>query len=381
VVSLSQPSNEQTNRAVVASPARFPLRHTGFLAAYTMTASVFIANHTGGVIPFLTPVIAFMLIPIFDVIAGADEWNAAPEDEPVLENKLVYRLLLWTWAPVQVALILYSAWGFSTQGRGPVLLISSVLASGITAGGFGITIAHELGHRSNPMDRWAARILLACVCYLHFTVEHNRGHHIHVATPRDPATARFGESFWRFFLRTVPQQYASAWRLENERVRKRHGRALHPRNRMIAFSFVPPAIASALYLWLGPMGVLFFFAQSVVAFGLLEVVNYIEHYGLRRRETEPGVYERVQPHHSWNASFLFSNWLLFGLQRHADHHANAGRRYQILRHIPGGPQLPAGYPTMIPIPLVPPLWRAIMDKRAIEARRAAGTWHDDTAGD
>lgn len=362
--------------AATSSSVRFPIRHLGFLTGYVLVAAVFGGMYFAGTAPWIAIVIGFVLVPTVDVLLGRDPRNVDVTAERELSSKRYYSLLLWLWAPFQLTLFVYAVWRFSTVDDAALVRLATVVSVGITTGAFGITIAHELGHRSGTLDKLCTRILLGTVCYLHFTVEHNRGHHIRVATFPDPATARLGESFWAFLVRTLPGQYASAWHLENERLRRRHKPALHVTNQMIWFTLAPFVIALALAAWLGPLGAIFFFGQAAVAVGILEAVNYIEHYGLVRRELEPGVFERVTPMHSWNASWPLSNWLLFSLQRHADHHANAGRRYQVLRHIDDGPQLPAGYPTMIPLALVPPLWHLVMDKRAIEARKAAGTWHD-----
>lgn len=353
---------------------RFPIRHIGFLAAYGFVLGVFIAQHLLGSTPWLAAILGFGLVPVVDLVLGRDVTNLSEPEERALAGRAVYQVLLWAWAPIQLALLAYASWRFTRADAGLAAQLGLVVSAGITTGAFGITIAHELGHRSGTVDKLMTTLLLGSVCYLHFTVEHNRGHHVRVATPHDPATARLGEGFWRFLVRTVPGQYRSAWHLENERLRKRGVRALSTKNRMVWFSLWPLVATAAMVAWLGPKGALFFVGQSLVAIGLLEAVNYLEHYGLLRRELSPGVYERVTPLHSWNASWPLSNALLFSLQRHADHHANAGRRYPILRHLDDGPQLPAGYPTMILLALVPPLWRRVMDPRAIEARKAAGTW-------
>jgi alkane 1-monooxygenase len=205
---------------------------------------------------------------------------------------------------------------------------------------------------------------------MHFYIEHNRGHHVAVATPEDPATARKNESFYAFWIRSVFGGYMHAWSLENESLRRKGIQVFHWRNNMIWFGILPIifcgsltaifSYTSGMVLWEIPV---FFFSQSLLAFTLLELVNYVEHYGIIRKELSPGRYERVNPIHSWNASQLISNFFLFQLQRHSDHHANAIKRYQVLNHYDVSPQLPFGYPTMILIATFPPLWFAMMNKR------------------
>lgn len=358
----------------------FSFRDVGFLTAYALVAVVILGNHYAGASTALAPLVAFGLIPLVDAWLGVDVQNPAPAQVGARERAGGFRAILYLWVPVQVGLLAYSAWRFSALDLGAAARAGFLVSTGIATGGIGITIAHELGHRSHGLDRWGARVLLTSVCYGHFTVEHNRGHHIRVATPHDPATARLGESVWWFFLRNLPQQYLSAWRLEIARLSSRGLPALHPHNRMLWYSLSVPAFGAAFFLAFGPLGAVFFYAQSLVAIFLLECVNYIEHYGLLRKELEPGRYERVSTWHSWNASFRISNWLLFRLQRHADHHAHAGRRYQVLRHLDDAPQLPASYPAMILLALVPPLWRRVMDPRVRAVRERCGTSRDAPAG-
>jgi alkane 1-monooxygenase len=205
---------------------------------------------------------------------------------------------------------------------------------------------------------------------MHFYIEHNRGHHVYVATPEDPATARKNETFYHFWYRSVVGSYRHAWQLEKESRKRKNKATWSASNEMIRFALLPLifclmlTVVGSLYLesvaWQIPV---FFFSQSLLAFTLLELVNYVEHYGIQRRQISPGVYERVNPLHSWNASHLISNFFLFQLQRHSDHHAYAYKRYQVLNHYDESPQLPFGYPTMIIIALLPPVWFALMNKR------------------
>jgi alkane 1-monooxygenase len=246
----------------------------------------------------------------------------------------------------------------------------------LVTGGIGITVAHELGHRSEKIEQRYSKILLMTVCYMHFFIEHNRGHHVRVATPDDPATSRKGESFYGFWWRSVTQGYLSAWHLELERLKKKGQGFWSLSNQMIWFQFFPIAFIvfffglfsfiQGRWVWEVPA---FFFVQSFLAFSLLELVNYLEHYGMERAKLPSGQYEKVTPIHSWNASQLVSNFLLFQLQRHSDHHAYAHKRYQVLDHNEASPQLPAGYSAMIILACIPPLWFAVMDSRLSDWQR------------
>ena len=228
-------------------------------------------------------------------------------------------------------------------------------------------VAHELVHRVNSrLEPLLGRALLMTVCYMHWGIEHVVGHHRMVSTPEDPTSSRRGESFYAFWPRTVFGTMRSAVDIYAKKL-KRQGRSpMDPRNPLFQDIALPLLLGAGLGLAFGPLAVGFFFCQAVVAFSLLELVNYVEHYGLARKELSPGKYERVSPLHSWNASHWLTNRLLFMLQRHSDHHANPALRYQQLRHFDESPQLPAGYATMILLALVPPLWRRVMDPRIPE---------------
>jgi alkane 1-monooxygenase len=231
--------------------------------------------------------------------------------------------------------------------------------------GVAINTAHELGHKRASLERWLSRVALAQSGYGHFFIEHNRGHHVRVATPEDPASSRFGESFYAFLPRTVLGSLRSAWELEAVRLRRVGAPVLGPRNDILgawAMSFVLFGLLAAVF---GPAVIPLLALQAVVGFSLLEVVNYLEHYGLLRLRREDGRYERTRPEHSWNSNSAASNVLLYHLQRHSDHHANPVRRYQALRHVEAAPQLPTGYAGMIVLALLPPLWRRVMDDRVL----------------
>ena len=248
--------------------------------------------------------------------------------------------------------------------------IGGTVAVGISGGAFGIVVAHELMHQRR-VERWLSRVLMSSVTYAHFCVEHVQGHHVLVATPADPASAPPGQGLYRFLVRSTLGGWRSAWRVEVARLKRKGHAVLHPRNRILQDLIVSAGLgAGAVLLW-GWVGLLFFFAQSAIAILQLEAINYIEHYGLQRREVSPGVYEAASTRHSWNTHQRLTNDALFNLGRHADHHNFAGRRYQLLRHEPAAPQMPAGYAAMVLLAFVPPLWRRVMDPRAAAAMAAA----------
>lgn len=346
------------------------MRRLGYFSAFSLPLMVVFGHYLGGPFQFLNVAFVFVIIPLLDEWVGKDRYNIPKSEVQAVSDDQFFKWVTYAWVYVQLALVVWGAWVVSTQSYSGLEWIGFTLSVALTTGGIGITVAHELGHKKSATERFYAKFLLMMVCYMHFYIEHNRGHHVRVATPEDPATARRGETFYAFWLRAVFVGYAHAWQLENDRLRRNGWPILSIQNEMIRFTVLP--LIFVLLMWLGISFLsgqnawqvfVFFFVQSFLAFTLLELVDYIEHYGIVRKSTADGRYERVNPLHSWNANHLVSNFFLFQLQRHSDHHAHAIKRYQVLDHLDESPQLPFGYPTMILMALVPPLWFGVMDKK------------------
>ncbi|MBD0322942.1 MAG: alkane 1-monooxygenase [Aldersonia sp.] len=319
------------------------------------------------------PILIYILIPIADVFFGPDGQNPPDEVMEHLENDKYYRYLTYAYIPLQfVSLILacylitadHLSWLGIDGGLGLVDKIGLAISIGCV-GGIGINTAHELGHKKVDLERWMSRIALAQSAYGHFYIEHNRGHHVRVATPEDPASSRVGETFWAFWPRTVAGGVRSAWRLEQQRLERLGKRPWTLRNDVLSAWLMTAVLFVALVAVFGIELLPYLIVQAVVGFSLLEAVNYLEHYGLRREKTASGRYERPAPAHSWNSDHVVTNIFLYHLQRHSDHHAYPTRRYQTLRSWDGAPNLPAGYATMILLAYFPPLWRRVMDKRVL----------------
>lgn len=347
-----------------------PFKKIAFLWSYSLIAVIVGTYYLfGPAWAFAGVIYTYVVIPILDRLLGDDRTNlerAAYED---VLNDRYFDALVYSFVYLQYALI---GWGCyvlvfgSLTGWQQVGLIYSI---GIFGGGI-INVAHELGHRSSRVAQFHAKAALLSVCYMHFIIEHNRGHHVNVATPMDPATSRKNQTLYAFWRQTLIGSYRSAWRIEKGLLKKA-GRPVWSRyNNMLWFAALPILFGALLtagfsawaghVVWVVPV---FFLSESLIAILLLESVNYIEHYGIVRKEIKPGRYERVNPLHSWNASQLVSNLVLFQLQRHSDHHAYAARPYQVLRHFDEAPQLPFGYSLMILISYIPPLWFALMNPR------------------
>jgi len=323
-----------------------------------------LADATGnGLFWWWGPFFVFAVMPVLDVVAGVDRSNPREEDVPRLETDPFYQWVANLFLPLQYAGLLASAWLLTRGGLSTVDKAGLTLTVGMVAG-IAIANAHELGHKKEAVQKWLAKIVLVQSCYGHFVTEHNRGHHVRVATPEDPASARLGESFWAFWPRTVVGGLRSSWHLEKTRLQREGGSPWTLRNDVLGAWLLTAAVWAALVAGFGTALLPWLALQAVVGFSLLEVVNYLEHYGLLRQKVGDR-YERTQPRHSWNANNVASNVLLYHLQRHSDHHANPLRRYQSLRHMDDAPQLPTGYAAMIVLAAVPPLWRRVMDPRVL----------------
>lgn len=304
------------------------------------------------------------LVPALDLVLGKDANNPPDSALNALSEDRFYRWLTYLCVPLVAASLVLGAWGFvHFTELGIVGKTGWLVSHGLVTGALGINAAHELVHKNTRLERRLGDALLAMSCYPGFRIEHLRGHHIHVSTPKDRSSARYGQSLFHFLPRAIVGNVAAAWQLEAERLRKRGQAVFGVRNELVLGYGATAAIGLALFAAFGPAGLVFFVVQGFVAIVTLETVNYLEHYGLERRQLDNGRYERTDHRHSWNSNYLLTNMLLFQLQRHADHHAFPSRRYQVLRHFDESPQLPAGYATMMLLAWCPPLWRRVMDPR------------------
>ena len=319
---------------------------------------------------YFGPFFVFVIIPITDMIAGLDRNNPPDEVLEALENDKYYRWVTYAFIPAQLVSLVWGVYllGGGTFGsQAPLDVVDKIgLALGIgMVAGIGINTAHELGHKKEAYERWLARVALAQTFYGHFFIEHNRGHHVRVATPEDPASSRIGETVWEFMPRTVIGSLKSAWRLEKKRADRLNRTPWTLKNDVLnawAFSVV---LWGGLMIAFGPGIFPYLVLQAIVGIWLLESVNYLEHYGMLRATLDSGRFERVNPSHSWNSNNIGTNVLLYHLQRHSDHHANPTRRYQALRDFKEAPVLPTGYAGMIVLTWVPAIWRRTMDKRVL----------------
>ncbi len=293
------------------------------------------------------PVIfVFLFIPLMDLLLGQTTKGPNLRQQQKWKKTAIWSSALYCYCLTHF-LLLYLALKMAPQLQWTELLFLS-LNLGLYTGGLGITVAHELCHKRNQLQRRLADLLLITVCYQHFAIEHVKGHHLNVATAEDPASARKNETIYSFLIRTIIGSYQHALKIQFSAVLI---------GTLASMSLI------GILIWIHWKMALFFLLQSMVAIILLELVNYVEHYGLSRKKEASGHYEKVQPIHSWNSNHIFSNLILFNLQRHSDHHARANLPYVLLQHQETAPSLPSGYPSMILLTLIPPLWFRIMNPR------------------
>lgn len=320
---------------------------------------------------FLPILLSYGLAPLIDILLGEDRSNPPEEIVMQLDRDPYYRRLTWAIVPLHYVSLFGVAAYAATQALSVWAFLGLAVVAGLV-GGLAINTAHELGHKNSRLERWLAKLALAIPAYGHFTIDHNLGHHRHVATPEDPASARMGESIYRFARREMPGAFREAWRIESQRLQRRGKPAWHPANLILQSYALTGAITAALIWLFGWSMIPFLLVHHAFAWWQLTSANYVEHYGLLRQRDASGERERCQPHHSWNSNHVYSNLALFHLERHSDHHTNPLRRYQSLRHFDEAPQLPNGYFGTYLIAYVPWLWFRVMDARLLALPHVQG---------
>jgi alkane 1-monooxygenase len=348
-------------------PWRDPKRHLWLLGVVMpllpLMAAGLVALTGLGIFWWWGAIFAFIIMPILDITIGRDTSNPPEEAAAALDQDTYYRWCTYMFIPLQYVALVYSCYLWAGTSLSVIDKIGLAATMGVVAG-VAINAAHELGHKRDQLERRLSKISLAQTAYGHFYVEHNRGHHVRVATPEDAASSRFGEGFWAFWPRTVVGSVASAWGIESRRFVKRGTTKWSWRNDVLTAWALTVLLWAGLLIIFGLAVLPYLVIQALVGITLLEAVNYLEHYGLLR-QARGDRYVRVAPEHSWNSNNTVSNLMLYHLQRHSDHHANPARRYQSLRHMDAAPQLPGGYAAMIVLAAVPVAWRKVMDPKLV----------------
>jgi alkane 1-monooxygenase len=306
---------------------------------------------------------AWILIPLAELFIKPVPANMTAAEEELAKKDRVYDWLLYLIIILQYTLLVKFLLAMSQDAMTWYDITGRIWVMGLLCGVFGINVGHELGHRVNRFEQTLAKALLLTSLYMHFFTEHNKGHHKRVATSEDPGSARYGEPVYLFYFRTIIFSYISAWHIANNEVKKKSKPVLSFQNEMIQFTFIQLAFVVVIFFLFGWLTTIYYLMAAGIGILLLETVNYIEHYGLQRKSTGDGQYERAMPEHSWNSDHIIGRLMLFELSRHSDHHYLAIRKYQLLRHHDNSPQMPTGYPGMMLLSLFPPAWFYVMNKK------------------
>jgi len=345
------------------------IRDLKYLMAYIIPLSTFLSIYMGGALSFLTVIVAFFIIPVIELFTKNDTENLSEQNiKSKLASRyfdvLLYANLIWVYGILAYFIYILQQYNYTSSE-----LIGMTLSTGIMLGSNGINVAHELGHKSGFWPQNAAKLLLLPNLYIHFIIEHNYGHHLKVATPDDPATSRYKEYLFTFWIRSISQSFFSAWNIESNRLKKMNQAMWSYKNSILRFLFYQMIYIVTIMIVFSPFVAIILIASGITGILLLESINYVEHYGLVRRMLQNGKYEKVETFHSWNSDHEAGRIILYELTRHSDHHFKANKKYQILNHYDESPQLPYGYPTSILIALCPPLWFKIMNPRVEQWRK------------
>lgn len=334
-----------------------------YLAAFSIPLMAIIGLIFKGVWVWATPIFTFVCIPVLELVFPIDNKNLEPNEIDTKLKKNIFDWLLYFNLPVVYSILIYGLLLVSISPLETYELIGLIVSVGIVLGVNGINVGHELGHRQTTNERFIGKALLLPSFYMHFYIEHNYGHHLHAATPEDPATARFNQSVYSFWFTSTIRQYFSAWKIQIKLLKNNNLSFISLKNDMLWFTILQLAYLLAVFSLFGITTFVFAVATGVVGFILLETVNYIEHYGLLRQQTKSGRYERVKEVHSWNSNHVVGRIVLYELTRHSDHHYKSSKKYQVLDCHEESPQMPFGYPTSMVLAMLPPLWFKIMNKR------------------
>jgi alkane 1-monooxygenase len=334
-----------------------------YLLPITIYVLAFISFYSTGWLTWTPMIYAWVLLPLLELLWRPKEATLNAAEVELAKKDSTYDYILYTFVVLQFVALGTFLLSFNQPNISSWDIAGRIGSMGLLCGSFGINIGHELGHRVNKFEQALAKASLLSSLYMHFFIEHNKGHHKHVATPHDPSSARYNEPVYLFYFRTIFLSYSSAWKIANDEQRKKGRPVLNWKNEMLQAHIIQLLFVSAIFVVFGTTITLYFIGAALMGILLLETVNYIEHYGLQRRQTIAGSYERAMPQHSWNSNHILGRLMLFELSRHSDHHYMASKKYQSLQNHPEAPQLPTGYPGSMILSLVPPLWFYIMNRR------------------
>ena len=334
-----------------------------YLAAFSIPIVALIGLLLKGSFVYLTPFYAFVIIPVMELIFPVDVENLSSEESEGRLKRKVFDWLLYLNLPIVYALVGFGIYQAGSTPLETYEFVGMLISVGIVLGVNGINVAHELGHRQTTNERFIGKALLLPSLYMHFFIEHNYGHHLHAATAEDPATARYNQTVYSFWMTSIVRQFVNAWKIQIKLLKNNKRAFLSTKNDMFWYTVLQFSYLTLCFLFFGRLGFMFALFSAMVGILLLETVNYIEHYGLLRLKTKSGRYERVQEMHSWNSNHVIGRIVLYELTRHSDHHFKSTKKYQTLDCHEESPQMPFGYPTSMVLAMLPPLWFHIMNKR------------------
>ena len=328
--------------------------------SYSIALFAFIGISLGGFYNYLAVFFTFVFIPVLEIIVKKSDEKYTDEEKKNRNLDPFFDLLLYLNIPIVFGIFFFSLEKLSLTSS-VYDIIGIILSASIVMATNGINVGHELGHRKSLIARTCSKLLYLPCQYMHFYIEHNFGHHINVATPEDPATARYKQTVYSFWITSVIRTYVSAWEIQLKLLKVSKRSFFSIKNDMVFYTFFQLLFLVFIYYNFGLYLTLLSILMSIVSFLFLETINYVEHYGLLRKKEPSGRYERVKPHHSWNSNHTIGRIVLYELTRHSDHHFKSSKKYQVLESLDECPHLPHGYPTSILISLIPPLWFSIMN--------------------
>jgi alkane 1-monooxygenase len=332
-----------------------------YLLAFVPAGFVAFSLFSNDIYTYSGFIFVFGFIPLLEFIFKPDHKNL--NEDQINKNDSIFDWILYATLPVQYIFVVLFLYRISNENLTRFEITGMILSFGILCGNFGINAAHELGHRNLKIEQLMAKLLLLSSFYTHFFIEHNRGHHKNVSTPDDPASARMNEPVYIFWFRSIFGCYVSAWRIQLKLLQKDGVSFFSKHNEMLIWNVFQLIFAFAIYYFFNINVLFYYLLASLTGILLLETVNYIEHYGLTRNWNNKGIYERVQPWHSWNSDHILGRWMMFELSRHSDHHYKASKKYHTLIYHEKSPQMPTGYPGMMLLSLIPPLWFWVMNRK------------------
>ena len=331
-----------------------------YLMSYSIALFAFIGISLGGFYNYLAVIFTFVFIPVLEIIVRKSNEKYTDEEKKNRNLDPFFDLLLYLNIPIVFGIFFFSLEKLALASS-VYDIIGIILSASIVMATNGINVGHELGHRKSLIARTCSKLLYLPCQYMHFYIEHNFGHHINVATPEDPATARYKQTVYSFWITSVIRTYVSAWEIQLKLLKVSKKSFFSIKNDMVFYTLFQLSFLVFIYYNFGLYLTLLSIVMSIVSFLFLETINYVEHYGLLRKKEPSGRYERVKPHHSWNSNHTIGRIVLYELTRHSDHHFKSSKKYQVLESLDECPHLPHGYPTSILISLIPPLWFSIMN--------------------